>query len=58
MFTRIVDWIAVRDVVTGANAEGVSHVELIAEVVKGPAKSGCAFLCDMCDRDAATYLNV
>ena len=26
--------------------------------LKGPAKSGCAFLCDMCDRDAATYLNV
>ena len=23
--------------------------------MKGPAKSGCAFLCDMCDRDAATY---
>ena len=26
--------------------------------LKGPAKSGCAFMCDMCDRDAATYLNV
>jgi len=24
-------------------------------LLKGPAFCGCAFLCDMCDRDAATY---